>query len=385
MQETFNLNDKPGAERPAMKRVDGMVDEAARGGSRSLAACVRQRLMHVAGLVLLALCTLPAQAALDCWVPTRDQSQARYAKLPLPALRGAAREAERVVRDNPHFKAMPRPIRIRPSVSITPGTVQLNVNAYQPEVWEGTCGLKAGADRCCGDGGITILVNQPRNLLKLFDKDASLEIFEAPLRTGRVAGYPEYGGMYMVLTPGEREPWLPLTVGEYLDLVERRLQKQAAQAEANLASMRDGIDPVEVQRAYEGMKQIDPKAAEAFRADMDRRMAAAPPARGAPRESWERKQLAELQALRAQLAPAQFAAPAYVGAGPMNLGAGNDPRSRPLVKLDPSFPDPAAPDRVQLISVFVSVVSNDPVAERRTTMQQTRDTLDYAALAKLLR
>jgi len=385
MQEAFNVSDWPGAEPPQKERIRVMTDETACSRSQLHAASMVVRVLRIAGLTLLASCAMPAQAALDCWLPTRNQTQPRYLKQSLPALLSAAREAERVVRDNPHFKAMPRPIRIRPTVAVTPGTVQLNVNAYRPEVWEGTCGLSAGADRCCSDGGITILVNQPRNLLKPFDKDAAVEIFEAPRRTGHVAGYPEYGGMYVVLTPGEREPWLPLTVAEYLDFVERRLQRQAAEAEANLAAARGGIDPAEVQRAYEGMKKIDPKAAEAFRTDMEKRMAATPPARAAVRESWEHKQLAELRALRAQLTPAQSAAPAYMGAGPMNLGVADDARSRSLVKLDPSFPDPAAPDRVQLISVFVSVVPNDAVAERRATMQRTKDTLDYAALAKLLR
>ena len=56
-----------------------------------------------------------------------------------------------------------------------------------------------------------------------------------------------------------------------------------------------------------------------------------------------------------------------------------------MVKDDPDFPDRRDPDRVQLMSVFVGVVPNDEVLVRRDTMQRTKDTYDYARLAKLLR
>lgn len=95
--------------------------------------------------------------------------------------------------------------------------------------------------------------------------------------------------------------------------------------------------------------------------------------------------LEEILKLRASLTPAQLAAQAFCGKGPLQLGGAEVPLSKPLVKRDRSFPDKSDPNRVQMISVFVSVVDNDPVLERRTTMQRTKDTLDYARLAKLLR
>ena len=136
---------------------------------------MRQLLALFALLVAALAVPAEARAELDCWVPNREESA--DGKLPfrspqLAPFRDALLAAEQVVRDNPHFKAMPRRIRMRSTLAVggvvVPGEPrygQLNVTAYRPDVWEGKCGLNYGADRCCSDGNVTILFNNPRTFL----------------------------------------------------------------------------------------------------------------------------------------------------------------------------------------------------------------------------
>ena len=60
----------------------------------------------VAGFVgwLALLASAPANAELNCWVPMRDQTQARYASMALTSMRNAVLQAERVVRDRASTK-----------------------------------------------------------------------------------------------------------------------------------------------------------------------------------------------------------------------------------------------------------------------------------------
>ena len=113
-------------------------------------------------------------------------------------------------------------------------------------------------------------------------------------------------------------------------------------------------------------------------------LTARPPCRVWTRAQFYATQLAEVQQLRASMTSAQLSARAYQGNGLLNLGRADDPLSRPLAKRDPAFPNTSDPNRVQLIRVFVSVVDNDSVVERLETLRQSKATLDYARLARLL-
>ena len=352
----------------------------------------------LAVLLVLLLTPAVARAELDCWVPNREESHTAenlpFRSARLTPFRDAVLAADQVVRDNPHFKAMPRKIRIRSSMAIGGAANNkqarygaLNVTAYRPDVWEGKCGLSYGADRCCSDGNVSILFNEPRTFLGQSHKDEQIEMFEEPKLTGRVAGFPEYRGMYVMLSSGERVPWIPVTVAEYLDLKERRMLKEGAEFEKTKARG-TGLDPATLEQAYQNMKKIDPKAAEDFRTTMQRQMETLPVQQQKHFEkadAFQSKQLADLRAYRAALSAEQLRAQAREGIGPQQLAAAGDPHAKPLVKLDPRFFEGSDPHRVRLISVFVGVVPKDPVAERRETMQKTRDTLDYARLAQLLR
>jgi hypothetical protein len=327
-----------------------------------------------------------AASALDCWVPTLDATQPAYRKMPLPNLRAVVAAGEQMVRDNPHFKAMPLPIRIRAHYAVSPSYGSLNVRASQPSVWKGTCELHSRALDCCTDGGINILVNAPEAVLhKVYADDEQLKIFRQPKETGMVAGLPSYEDR-VLLSVGGRLPWLPVTIGEFIDFQERRERAKQAEALARRPKA-PGIDPAVVQKTYEKMKRSHPAEAEQYRADMNAQM---PALAEQHRKRIERddqlaaERLAKIQQTRASFTPQQLASQAYHGSGPLNIARRDDPRAYGLVKPDPDFPDRRDPDRVQLITVFTSVIGDDTVLERRETMQRTKDTLDYARLEKFL-
>ena len=153
--------------------------------------------------------------ALDCWAPTREQQyvdgRVTITSPEVAPMRRALLAADEIVQRNPHFRGMPREIRIRTSISIGGGAPrygQLNAVAYRPDVWApGACDLLPGADRCCTDGNITIVFNDARGFLTAAGKDDVLEMFEQPELTGRVAGYPEYNGMNILLSVDGKVPW----------------------------------------------------------------------------------------------------------------------------------------------------------------------------------
>jgi hypothetical protein len=339
-------------------------------------------------LVFACLAFCDSANALDCWVPTRDTTQPEYRKDALPAIRGLMSTTEQVVRDNPHFKAMPRPIRIRASYSVGPSHGHMNINAYQPDVWaQGKCDVVPGADRCCRDGGITVMVNAPETTASTHAaKDELVTYYQQPKRTGTVAGYPEFEGKVFLSLNG-RLPWIPASVAEYLGFQERQVLKSREDFRKRRPAFY-GQDLKTVEKAYENMKKLDAKAAESYRATALAQNDALAAQQRKTEETAElhfTRQLDEIAKVRASFTAEQLAAQAYHGIGPLNLGRAEDPRSVGLVKPDPEFFDRTQRDRVQLITVYVGVAPNDPVAERQATMQRTKDTFDYQRLAKFLR
>jgi len=326
-------------------------------------------------------------SALDCWIPTVDRTQPEYRDDVLPKLRGFVSTVEQVVRDNPHFKAMPRPIRIRAAFSLGPATAQFNVYAYQPDVWmPGRCDVVPGADRCCRDGGITVLVNESATTGPEYAvRGGKVSWFKEPKRTGTVDGFPEYEGR-LYMTADGRLPWIPFSVDEYLADQERQVLERRDEFQKNRPKT-SGMDPKAIEKSYEGMKKFDAKAAEDFRKNMLAQNEVQAERDRKHLETIERniaQDLGKIVSIRAGLTPAQLAAQAYHGNGPLNLGRADDPLSAKLVKPDRDYFDRSQVDRIRLITVYVGGAPNDPIPERLATMQRTKETFDYQRLAKFL-
>lgn len=54
-------------------------------------------------------------------------------------------------------------------------------------------------------------------------------------------------------------------------------------------------------------------------------------------------------------------------------------------KRDPTFPDPNAPHRIQLITISFSADPDSRQVERRAWQQRVKETFDFAALALLVK
>lgn len=146
------------------------------------------------------------------------------------------------------------------------------------------------------------------------------------------------------------------------------------------------MDPANVQEGYETMKKINPQEAEKYLANMQALMKEIPikqRKQQAETEASFEKRTNALRAYRASLSPQQLQSQARMNMGPDNPAALTDPKLPRIVKPVPNFGDPKNPDRIQLIVVTIPINSLDLVT-RRTTLQRTKETIDYAALKALM-
>ena len=267
-----------------------------------------------------------------------------------------------------------------------------------------------------------------------------------PKRTGTVAGYPEYD-YRVLLTKDGRLPWIPVTLGDKLDEEEARRVRALADWKKTVAGWKP-LDEAAIQKAYEAVKKSDPAGAEKMVASMressaetKRQQEVVGPRTTAALE----KQIDDLRKYRATFTAAQLAAPAVPGdptgearrkmeaetaalralsaadqqqvndltrqgraAEVRAVRAAHMERVSPLIsdalaqyqlvslkpgdrdraiafKPDPSFPNYAEPNRIQLITVMFSQDPDPKQTVRRAWQQKAKETFDFAALAALLK
>ena len=356
---------------------------------------VRAATLRAAVFAVGLLVCLPSMAAaqLDCQVPTRERVSTGTLNNPaLAPIRKIALAVEAIVKNNAVFMAGVRPIRMRTTIDYAldqPRTAIVNVKVYNKEAWvAGKCDVIPEADRGGGvsDGAIHIVINDPRTFFGGSLGDSEMEVYEEPVRTGEVAGFPEYGGTYVLMSEGGRVPWIPVTIAQALDREERRLR--ARQAEWAKQKERPWLSEAKIQESYELLKKINPAAADEQRAAM---MAVVQeekvrrPKLEAEGDAALAKEASELAAYRATFSAQQLQGQASPGA--IRPGGGvrvDDPKGRRMVTVDPAFAKLPA-DRVHLMRVFRGGVAQDPVPGRYAWQRQSNDALDYAALAALLK
>ena len=345
------------------------------------------------GLALLIGVPAIAAAQLDCQIPTRERVDTGTLNSPaLAPIRKIALAVEAIVKSNAVFMAGARPIRVRTTIDYAlaePRTAIVNVRAYNKAAWiAGKCDVIPEADRGGGvsDGAIHIVINDPRTFFGGRLGDAELEAYEEPVRTGEVAGFPEYDGMYVLVSEGRRVPWIPVTIAQALDREERRLRTRFEEWATQKA--RPWISEAKIQESYELLKKIDAAAAEEQRVAMMKVLQEEKvrrPKLEAEGDAALAKELAALVAYRASFSPQQLQGQASPGA--MRPGGGvrvDDPKGRKLVTVDPEFAKLPA-DRLHLMRVFRGGVAQDPVPGRYAWQRQSNDALDYAALAALVK
>jgi hypothetical protein len=288
-----------------------------------------------------SLLNQPAQAG-DCWVGTVENpvtsfgdaaTGKRYA-----ALRQTLLKAEAAQRADAALNAIAK-VRYQlhrhiggPGYPGAPLSAESSVYLHKPDAWAGQCGLKPWADTVHFAS-----LEVQFNTLRALEGGAQLtdtRFIREPEITGRNGGYPIYENRVLVLTAGGVSPFVPVTVGEYLDDWQRQLKAGREEARANA---QDGPDPAEMAAYVKQLRKTDPKAAADLQKSLDELVRVA--ANGDPRLDAEWN---ELQRLRASLSPAERARPVYLTAEAMarwrfGYAKANDAGARKLVKVNPAL------------------------------------------------
>jgi hypothetical protein len=247
-------------------------------------------------------------------------------------------------------------------------------------------------DRPSAQHAVVVQTNSVRSTLtqqNSYVRDEQLEAFIEPEQIGTVGRYPVYRGQWIVLSFDGRTPWVPVSTEEYLAFEERRLTREAAEADQNIAEAHakaGQYDDSGPRQVYEAMKKTDPAEAEKFwamiqevkaQAAKDAAAAAAAP----PIDNAFARQLEELRVLRASLTPTQLGSQAREGHDSTSPVRPVQTLPR-LVKLDPAFPwDRANPNRIRMMEIHFSGAG----APHDAMMRQAVDTLDWTAVEALMR
>ncbi len=231
-----------------------------------------------ANLSLCAAAAATAQASLPnvvheaphggesgCWTPRKEEDGAADPKL--ATLRRAMLSAEDLFRRNAAFMAAPEPVRMRTSLSASPGSARMHILAVAERkedgtrIWSTGCTVIPQVDRI--GGGIA-------QVSVFFNVDVRAAILgpwtEVPKITGRAAGYPEYNG-WVVMTKDGRLPWIPHTLEDKLSAEGARREKALGDWMKSSASLKPP-DPAFIQKTYEMLKKTDPAGAERFLVSM---------------------------------------------------------------------------------------------------------------------
>jgi hypothetical protein len=274
---------------------------------------------------------------------------------------------------------------------------------------------------------IVITANDPRTLpasgrIDMPGESRPPQILPPLQQTGTIAGFPRYGNRVVISKPGV-PLFLPVPKEQQLRALERRLQASLNEARAefekgqrgyaksqedwlnggrarmiadNERALKDAEATMTPEKHAEYRRTLEQllEAAE-FGRQLGARMAAEQRAR---QPEWERQLSAPLDSVRAELArltPAQLQQPAcQVAPQATSTGPTTCPIEQQLRVWNTAYFDDTLPaGAVQLIVVEIGEVPGDPrrsAAQRSAHPQQQVidriiETLDYAALARLIR
>ena len=278
-----------------------------------------------------------ATAQVQCWAPMKEWDSVATPKFAgtKKALLGAAD----VLKRDAAYLTPPEPVRMRVSIHAGPyaeSGARLFVDAIPEknivgiELWEGQCGVIRQIDELgSAIGNIGVYFNyDPR--------DYFLKYSDVPKQTGTVGGFPEYNG-YVVISKNGRLPWIPKTLNDKLDELEKERAERLKTWNEQKAA-RKIQDPASVQKTYEMLKKNDPKGAEGYlksMKDLEEQIKKAKAEEPAIDAEFQ-KQLDDLRKYRASFAAAQLASPA-MWTDPTEAGKKEiEARVTAISKLDPA-------------------------------------------------
>ncbi len=223
---------------------------------------------------LALLVSAEAQAG-DCWVQTLENPVTAYGDAPSAAryrgLRQSLFKAEGVLRQDAALNAIPQ-VRYQAHLFMdkplhpgAPMAASASVYLHQPKSWAGKCGLQSWADRV-HYASLQVSLNTLRAISTQGQVLEGSGFFMAPHQTGQRQGYPLFEGRVLVLTPHGVQPFVPVTVGEYLEAWTRQLQKERGES---AAQAREVTDNQEMKSYIRQLKKTDPKTAAELQASLD--------------------------------------------------------------------------------------------------------------------
>jgi hypothetical protein len=359
--------------------------------------------------LLLVVLPQPAAAAIDCWLDAEHRMTADQRAVTDPVvapMRRALQQVNALLHAQRELHELPR-TRLRSSWQIgghwsePARSGSFLLRDHRESMWTaGRCDVDPRADRLGPMAAIVVAINAPTAFFESPHaelRDDQLQAWRDVPATGRVNGYTLYGGRQLVFTRGGRLPWIPVTTAEYLDFSLRdlkRRQQEDAKARAGLPAegdmaAREAFDEAQVKKVVDGMRKVDPAAADKMATELRAQFRAA---REAEVRSGRRRAAAGADAnpvqtminrvdtYRASLTAPQLAAPALLGLNGLHDPSVPTERYPRLVRPDPDFPwDPAHPSRPQMLKV--SVDGGDVFAE---PMQRVLKTLDMKGLQALV-
>lgn len=283
----------------------------------------------------------------DCWVKTVENPSTGFGE-PTGAQRYAAMRArlvklDAIQRADPVINAI---AQVRYQViryidqQLHPGVLAAHSSVWlhTKDNWKGACGLSQNAEQA-HVAALDVRLNDLSMFMHGEPVDQikrGLVYFEEPRQTGQAGGFPIYDGHVLVMTSGGVAPFVPLTLGEYLDDWHRKLQAERGQVmEAGAAVKSQEQEALAFARQIE---KTDPQAAAEIRENLKKARELASGG-GDPRSAAEWN---ELQRRRASLTPAQRQLPVYPRPGeeaqfPFDYETGAPRGGRRLVKVNPAL------------------------------------------------
>lgn len=333
-----------------------------------------------------------AQTPCSPWVPTIEVKNNSSA-----AFRNAIHALEKVVRNNQHFNSI-TPARFRTSMTLTDAIAQINVKAYSKDGWDNKCGIIPQADRIAADdAGISINVNKTGpHYTSLEDspiRDEKLDAFKEPVISKMTGGQPVYyeslGNHFLLLTYNDQVPWEPVSTAEYLDFIERKLQRAIKDHKNENKTTYTQRTPKEDPRQngyYLELKKTKPKEAEEFLAMAEKIVKEHAISSKKADEQVEKanhalqKDLEEFRTLRATYSPEELKKQAARGHSKYGLFTGEYPNSKALlVKIKKEFVHPP-PGRIMLITIWAA----GTILDWGERIEKAMETLDYKAIKQVM-
>jgi hypothetical protein len=217
------------------------------------------------------LSTAPARAAIDCWMDdevyrTGDGIPAGDARV--AAIGSSVQALNALLHAEPTLRELPR-ARLRSKWQIggqwagDPALgFHFQLRDHREELWGPGCSVSKNAERIQPRASIVATANHPASGFTSppLIKSERLTAWAEPPRTGTVKGYAQfYDGMF-VFTRSGRLPWVPVTMAEYLDQVDREIDQQEAQWRTNQRQYEETTSEAQLQRMHEQLTKTAGKA-----------------------------------------------------------------------------------------------------------------------------